>query len=339
MIKVKNFIDLQEFEIKKELGKGAYGQVFKVINKNTKEIFAAKISLREINNYNDDQMARLRREINILYQSNHPSILKFIGYNPYDFSSKPYPVIITEYLQNNSLDDVIELERQSRSPQNWDDTKKLINIYGIASAMSYLHARDIIHRDLKPANILEDDSFYPRLGDFGLSKETNQRVRTHQTEVGMKGTPAFMSPEGLKKFEYTKEGDVYAFSILVFQLITLKDPYKDTNFIQLCVKINNGERPKFDYEIPECYYNLITRCWAENPEDRLTFADIVLELRNNKDFISDGIDSDEYYDYIQMIDDCDISDNTYEKDLQSNQIVHEERSNQVESNQKVSETI
>lgn len=81
MIKVENFIDLQEFEIQKKLGEGAYGQVYKVIKKNTEEIFAAKISLREINKYNDDQMARLRREINILYQSDHPSILKFIGYN------------------------------------------------------------------------------------------------------------------------------------------------------------------------------------------------------------------------------------------------------------------
>ena len=90
--------------------------------------------------------------------------------------------------------EIIELERKSIPPKTWTDTKKLINVYGIASAMSYLHSHNIIHRDLKPANILEDDNFFPKIADFGLSKIYHQNKTTEST-VGFKGTPIYNAPE------------------------------------------------------------------------------------------------------------------------------------------------
>ena len=96
-----------------------------------------------------------------------------MDYNPCNFKQKTKPTIITEYASNGSLDRIIELERLNMAIPEWDDTKKLINLYGIAMGMSYLHSKHIIHRDLKPANIFLDDHLYPKIGDFGLSKETN----------------------------------------------------------------------------------------------------------------------------------------------------------------------
>ena len=79
-------------------------------------------------------------------------------------------MIILEYLPNKTLKEILNLEKISNSPEGWDGTKKLINMYGIASAMSYLHANDIIHRDLKPENILLDSYLYPKVCDYGISK-------------------------------------------------------------------------------------------------------------------------------------------------------------------------
>ena len=86
---------------------------------------------------------------------NHPSVLKFIGYT----LKNDKPIFITEYMKNGTLQDIIDSERNSISPEYWDATQKLITIYGIASGMSYLHSHNVIHRDLKPANILIDSDF------------------------------------------------------------------------------------------------------------------------------------------------------------------------------------
>lgn len=121
-----------------DIGQGAFGEVFKVKEEGTENIFAVKISLSKLIDCNRSFIINLRREVSILSQLNHPSVIKFIGYSPIDFIQESYPVIISEYLPNGSLSDAIDLNRKSISPANWNDTKKLINIYGIASA-------DIVH--------------------------------------------------------------------------------------------------------------------------------------------------------------------------------------------------
>lgn len=111
--------DINQYEKKEKIGGDTYGEVFKVIDKNTNEQYAAKISLYENN-------PDLTREINNLAAIDHPSILKFIGYSPVNFYGEPKPVIITEFLPNNSLHRVLDDERKGLADQNWDDTKKLI---------------------------------------------------------------------------------------------------------------------------------------------------------------------------------------------------------------------
>lgn len=73
------------------------------------------------------------------------------------------------------MDDILELERRGIVKHDWDDTKKLINIYGIAAGMAYLNCRDLIPRDLKPANILLDEHLYPKIVDFGMAKNMNEK--------------------------------------------------------------------------------------------------------------------------------------------------------------------
>ena len=84
---------------------------------------------------------------------NAHSILKFVGYNSNDFKDKPKPTIITEFARNGSLYFAIEKERKGLFIDGWNNTKKLINIFGVAYGMSYLLFLNILHRDLKLANI------------------------------------------------------------------------------------------------------------------------------------------------------------------------------------------
>lgn len=305
-----DFLDLSKFSKQSFINEGSFGKVYKVIEKETGKVFAAKISQ---NNVDDDQkslLINLKREIGIMSQLNHPSILKFIGYSPIDFDNEPKPVIISEYSPNGSLANLIALESQSRSLPMWDDTKKLITLYGISSAMSFLHSHNIIHRDLKPENILEDDFLFPKIADFGFSKilHSNSDSMSTQSTTGVKGTPIYVPPEGWENNECSKAGDVYAFAIIAYEIMTLEIPFKDYTFMMLCRRVAmNGERPTFKYPIPDCYRDLITRCWSQDPEKRPTFEQIKEELKTNPDFITETIDKDQFLDYVEMIDNCDCS--------------------------------
>lgn len=140
-----------------------FGIVYKVKEKNTGNIYAAKISLIDTDSEDDRALLNLKREISILSKINHPSIIKFIVYSPIDFDQNDRSTIIPDFYSNSSLDKYIYLKDDENE---LSDTQKLIIIYGIASGMEHLHSHDIIHRDFKPANILLNDHMYPIIIDF-----------------------------------------------------------------------------------------------------------------------------------------------------------------------------
>ena len=301
-------INLEDFVIQNQIGIGSFGKVYKLKNKKTGEIFAGKISLQKLDSNSETMKKDLLREVNIISKLNHPSILKFIGYSPFNFKNKPKPVIITEFAQNGSLRDLI-------NSNFFDDTKKLNLLYGIASGMSYLHEYDIIHRDLKPENILIDLFLFPKIADFGLSKiiKQNDENILNKSISECKGTPIYMAPEIWEKYEYSNASDVYAFSIIAYEIITKNRPFKDLNVFTLPLKVKEGKRPDLNYSIPASYKNLIQQCWSQDPQNRPTFNEILFQLKNNDNFITENVNKDEYLNYIKYIDEQNITFDSFKK--------------------------
>jgi serine/threonine protein kinase len=193
-----------------------------------------------------------------------------------------------EFMPRGSLFELLESEKGGQAPRDWDMTRKLIVILGLAGGMRYLHARKIIHRDLKSENVLLDDSLGPHIADFGLS-----RIMTGDDPRGLQmtrkiGTPIYMAPEVFQDQPYDQKVDVYAFAILVYEILSSMLPFADiSNPVALGVVVTRGTRPPIPAHVPESWVRLIRRCWAALPSARPEFNEIVDILRSD-DFLVRG---------------------------------------------------
>lgn len=305
------FFDTNDYELQEsKIGEGAYGKVYKAINKKDHKIYAVKL-FNSDSNFNGRQQMLILRESLTLHKLDHPSIVKFIGVNFQSFKNPKIlePAIITEFISNGSLKEIINKERKSIANHSWNATKKYIILLGVSDAMRYLHQHDILHRDLKPCHILIDENYYPKVCDFGLSRcfpETLSKIINLSLTSGI-GTPLYMAPELLKGDEkYDKSVDVFAFAILAYEILTNKEPYSElgTNISlqSLTTKILSGYRPKFtDDSVTEKMKELLSNCWSEIPEERPTFDEIFLSLSTDLTYFKETVDRDEINDYIEIV--------------------------------------
>lgn len=164
-----HFLDINKYILSDPIGRGSFSNVYKVVDRIKGQIYAVKIYREKFDDFPDDALSPFN-ELSIITKLHHPSIISYIGFCMYGFQPDEYPSIFMEYAHKGSLIDFI------CSHKLLNDTQRLIIIYGIASAMKYLHSKNIVHADLKPANVLLDENFYPKLSDFGLSIIISNKV-------------------------------------------------------------------------------------------------------------------------------------------------------------------
>ena len=298
------YIDIKLFEKLHLIKKIDNFDIFEVKNNETNEHFEAKVSTFRITKLSRKEIIHLSREINILSKLIHPSFLKFIGFSPIDFDKHPLPVLVSELPPNKSLEHLLNKERSDDHVEEWNDTKRLICIYGIACGMSFLHLHDILHRNLCPESIFFDEFLFPKIGNFGLLTKIHAiESMTFQSSIGVKGTPSHSSPELLESGEYSKSSDVYAFALIVFELMTLEVPFKNINTINGLYNevVTLGKRPQFNVNVAESYRRLIESCWSQNPLERPSFDDIESCLKTDEGFITENVDKETFNQYVKLI--------------------------------------
>lgn len=289
---VEKTIDIKEFEIISQIGKGQFGIVYKVLERSTQNFFAAKV----IQNFDSD----IDREIKSMMIITNPTIIQFHGLSLNDFFDQNKHTIIMEYAERGSLLNILENVKKGSAPDGYDNTIRQIILIGISYGMMLLSRKKIVHRDIKPDNIILDRDFYPKITDFGLAKKLDLNITN--TAVG---TPLYMSPEVIDEKDYSEKSDVYAFGILMYQIVTDEEPFSElgkkiTSF-QLQKKVIEGERPKFHFPIKPFLKNLIEKCWSDNPSNRPTFKEIYYKLAFNQENPINEYNLDNKY-YLEDVD-------------------------------------
>jgi serine/threonine protein kinase len=274
----------------KKLGSGATSSVY-LVRSRAGERFAMKVV--KCNSVNIEEQRALLREIEVMARAVHPALLRLVGYSlpqPRDSSA----VILTEYMPRGSLANLLEQQARGEAPPDWNPTRRLCVILGIAGGMRYLHDHKILHRDLKSANILLGQQLDPRIGDFGLSRIADPQNRDALILTSQIGSPLYMAPELFSgSTTYGPEIDVYAFGILTFEVLTGTTPFSDIgNAIALGMHICQGVRPPIPESVPAAFARLIQRCWANDRSSRPSF-DSIVDLLRGDEFLLPGCDAAE----------------------------------------------
>ena len=217
----------------------------------------------------------------------HPLIVPLIG-----FGIAPSQFLVTKFMPNRDLWRMLERERASKSPEGWDATAKSKCVFGIAAGMAFLHSKNIIHRDLKTAKVLLDDDFEPVIGGLGLAAEYIVGAEMEKRV----GTRLFMAPEMVSCDErYDHKVDVYSFAVALYQFFTdsmvFDDGSEPWNPFHFYRTVGEGHRFKRADNIPDFYWDLICKCWSQDPNDRPSFVEIVKHLRaHTSEYAFEGSD-------------------------------------------------
>ncbi|KAK8891099.1 hypothetical protein M9Y10_028304 [Tritrichomonas musculus] len=166
----------------------------------------------------------------------------------------------------------------------------------------------MIHQDINPSNILFDEFLFPKLSDFCYAY-IRERCLGEDFNIIIPGNPEYLAPDIFDDNEEAssccdgRKSDIYSFAIVMYVIMTGDKPYN--NFMKPIGIINyvknDHKRPVFNKPIPDCYRDLIEKCWSENPDDRPSGEDIVDILKTNTSFLTEKVDKEKYFNYIKYI--------------------------------------
>ncbi|CAM4473356.1 unnamed protein product [Lepidochelys olivacea] len=209
-----------------KLGEGGFGVVYKgYING---RIVAVKKLAAMVDVSIQDLKQQFDQEIKIMAKCQHENLVELLGFS----GDGDQPCLVYEYMPNGSLLDRLAC-LDDTAPIPWSTRCNIAQ--GTANGISFLHENNHIHRDVKSANILLNESFVPKISDFGLARASVKFTQTIMTDR-IVGTAAYMAPEALRG-EITPKSDIFSFGVVLLEIITGLSPIDENREPQLLLSI------------------------------------------------------------------------------------------------------
>ncbi len=259
-----------QYQIVQKIGEGGMGAVYKADQPSIPRAVVIKV-LGSAFADAPDARDRFRRELDMITRLEHPHILPVYDYG--EVNDSPY--IVMRFMTGGSLQDRLQGGTMTRS-----DGLRLLD--QVALALDFAHDRGIVHRDLKPANILVDDAGNAYLADFGLAKSISGTQDLTATGSTL-GSPAYMSPEQARGEKLTRQSDIYAFSILVYRMLSGRLPFEaDTAWGFITAHLSEEPVPirRYAPDLPPAVEAVLADGLAKDPLPRPERAtDLMVSLR------------------------------------------------------------
>ena len=274
---------LGPYEVTAQIGAGGMGEVYRATDTDLKRQVAIKVLPASVAG-DADRLARFQREAEVLAALNHPNIAAIYGLE----RSAGFTALVMELVEGPTLAERLAQGSRLRA-QGHPVDEALPIAKQIAEALEAAHEQGIIHRDLKPANIKVRPDGTVKVLDFGLAKalEPGSGSRDQaspsdtqsptiatpaMTQAGMiLGTVAYMSPEQARGRVVDKRADIWAFGVVLFEMLTRKRAFEGTSTAEtiaqvLTVDIDWSALPA---DVPAAVRHLLTRCLERDPRRRL----------------------------------------------------------------------
>ena len=250
------------------LAKGSYGKVYRG------EWLGETIALKELINseLTDDAITEFKEEAFKMAHLRSPYVVTVYGITLN--AQGRLQGIVMEYMPQGSLYKILS---NREIPLSWLVRHKMA--LTVAQGLSFLHQQNIIHNDLKSLNVLvhhHGAKWKLKLTDFGLSKIKQETAIFTNTP---QGTPAWMAPELFEQNSYSKASDVYAYGIVLWEIVSRQKPFSDKKPIQIMRLVcDRKERPLIPTAAPSSLVTLMGLCWKQNRANRLLAEDVITQL-------------------------------------------------------------
>ncbi|XP_075690593.1 calcium/calmodulin-dependent protein kinase kinase 2 isoform X2 [Rhinoderma darwinii] len=283
-------VQLNQYKLKDEIGKGSYGVVKLAYNEDDNMYYAMKVlSKKKLmrqagfprrppprgtkaaidgGSQAKGPIERVYQEIAILKKLDHPNVVKLI--EVLDDPSEDHLYMVFELVKRGPVMDV-----PTTKPLTEDQAR--FYFQDLIKGIEYLHYQKIIHRDVKPSNLLVGEDGHIKIADFGVS---NQFEGTDAFLSNTVGTPAFMAPETLSETRRIFSGkalDVWAMGVTLHCFVFGQCPFMDERILSLHGKIKNQPLEIPDQpDISDDLKDLILKMLDKTPECRISVPDIKL---------------------------------------------------------------
>ncbi|POG66969.1 kinase-like domain-containing protein, partial [Rhizophagus irregularis DAOM 181602=DAOM 197198] len=247
------------------LNEGGFGTIYKAIwlkNNGGEEVILK--CHKNLNENLNEFLKEWEYHTSVLSSNN---IINFYGFTE-DPNTSKYMVVMDYANKGNLRENLTNIVEN-----NWN--QKLYMLYEIISGLSKIHKKNLIHCDFHDGNILNHndknkDKFY--ISDLGLC----QPVKSFLKKYDIYGVISFMAPEVLIGKSYTPASDIYSFSMIMWEFTSGVPPFNNrAHDIQLSLSICKGERPEIIENTPQCYVDLMKKCWNEDPLKRPSSEEVL----------------------------------------------------------------
>jgi hypothetical protein len=261
-------------EMTDELGRGAFGRVYRAFDPNVNRYVAIKVLS---SGPDPDMLGRFQDESKTAGQLEHENIVKV-----YDFDLQDgMPYLVMELLDGETLEAIIKTQKVAGRPLQLLDKVEIM--FQVAKGLQYAHSENVIHRDIKPGNIMVLPNGNVKVMDFGIARvmDKDGTRRTRQGDIA--GTVLYIAPEQFAGRDADKRTDIFAYADVYYELLTGEHPFFGNDFATVMYRITAHDPRPIREKLPECpaaLESMIQRLLVKDPEIRPDRLDeVVLETQ------------------------------------------------------------
>ncbi|PIC12391.1 hypothetical protein B9Z55_028423 [Caenorhabditis nigoni] len=245
----------------KTLGEGAFGEVKLGTLKMGSDTVDCAIKTAKLDKLTKEQIKEITTEARLMRGFNHKNVVRCYGVAAVD---EPL-LVVMELVKGGGLDGYLQ-----KNSVPWPE--KLDILTQVASGISYIHSKNIMHRDIAARNVLYGGGV-AKVSDFGMSRVGTE----YQMNPNKKVPIRWLSPETLITFVYTQQTDVFAFSVLCWEVIENgTQPYPEFKVVEVHQKVAKDDyRMPISDKAPALLADVIKKCWVRNALQRPSMAQVV----------------------------------------------------------------